>query len=230
MFKTRITELLGIEHPILQGAMIYLSRAELVSAVSNAGGLGILAAYGINSPTELREEIKRTKSLTDKPFGVNFALFPTNPPTNYEEFFAAAIEEGVKIIETSVRSPGPYMKFLKDAGATVLHKVGSVRHARKAEALGVDAVTIVNFEATGHPLPDNVAGSVLIPLCSQAVKIPVIAAGGVADARGFVATLALGAEGIMMACRFINIPTHALTGSTESLLFAPQPVAVRKMV
>lgn len=203
MFKTRLTGLLGIEYPIIQGALGGgLSRAELVSAVSNAGGLGMITSLNHQTTDELREEIRKTKGLTDKPFGVNVTLLPTIRPVNYEEYFATALEEGVHIIETSGRSPDSYMKMLKDAGAIVMHKVGGARHARTAERVGVDAVSVVSFEAAGHPLPDDVASSVLIPICVDAVKIPVIAAGGIADARGLVSALALGAEGVLMGTRF----------------------------
>jgi nitronate monooxygenase len=203
LFQTRITELFGTEYPIIQGALGGgLSRAELVSAVSNAGGLGIITSLNYTTAEELRAEIKKTKGMTDRPFAVNVTLLPTIRPVNYEEYIAAALDEGVRIIETSGRSPEPYMKMIKDAGAIIMHKVGSARHARSAERAGVDAVSIVSFEAAGHPLPDDVASSVLIPICVNAVKIPVIAAGGIADARGFVSALALGAEGVLMGTRF----------------------------
>jgi len=203
MFKTRVTELLGIQHPIIQGALGGgLSRAGLVAAVSNAGGLGLITSLNHATAGELREEIRKTMTMTDRPFGVNVTLLPTLRPVNYEEYFAAALDEGVRIIETSGRSPEPYMKMLKDAGAVVLHKIGGARHARSAERAGVDAVSVVSFEAAGHPLPDDVASSVLIPACVDAVSIPVIAAGGISDARGFVSALALGAEGVLMGTRF----------------------------
>ncbi len=212
MFKTRITELFGVKYPIIQGALGWgLSRAELVSAVANAGGLGIMAALSYPTPKGLREEIRKTKSMTDKPFAVNIALSPTIQPVKREDYIAAAIEEGIGIIETSARSPEPYMKMLKDARVKVMHKVGSVKHAQAAERMGVDAVSIVSFESAGHPLPDDVAASVLIPACVDAVKIPVIVAGGIADARGFVSALALGAEGILMGTRFFaskECPAH----------------------
>ncbi|UCB42637.1 MAG: nitronate monooxygenase [Dehalococcoidales bacterium] len=203
MFRTRITELFGIEYPIIQGALGGgLSRAGLVSAVSNAGGLGMITSLNYATAEGLREEIRETKSLTDKPFAVNVTLLPTMRPVNYEEYFAAALDEGVRIIETSGRSPEPYMKIVKDAGAIIMHKVGGARHAKSAERVGVDAVSVVSFEAAGHPLPDDVASSVLIPACVDAVKIPVIAAGGIADGRGFVSALSLGAEGVLMGTRF----------------------------
>ena len=191
--------------------MLWLSRAELVAAVSNAGGLGIIAALTFPTARELREEIKKTKSLTDKPFAVNITLLPTLQQINYEEYIDAAIEEGVNIIETAGRSPKPYIKQLKDAGVKVMHKVARVKNVKTAERLGVDAVTIVGFEAAGHPGMDDVTSLVLIPLAVDAVNIPVIAGGGIADARGFVAALALGAEGVLMGTRFMvskECPLH----------------------
>ncbi len=215
MFKTRITEIFGIEYPIIQGAMMWLSRAELVAAVSNAGGLGIIAALTFPTANELREEIKRAKSLTDKPFAVNITLLPTIRPINYEEYLDAAIEEGISIIETAGRSPQPYMKRLKDAGVKVIHKVARVKDAKAAERLGVDAVTIVGFEAAGHPGMDEVTSLVLIPISADAVNIPIIAGGGIGDGRGLVAALALGAEGVLMGTRFMaskECPLHPKIG------------------
>lgn len=210
MFKTRITEMLGIEYPIIQGAMLWLSRAELVAAVSNAGGLGIIAALTFPTAKELREEIKKTKSMTDKPFAINITLLPTIRPINYEEYIDVAIEEGVKIIETAGRSPEPYMKRLKDARVKVMHKVARVKDVKTAERVGVDAVTIVGFEAAGHPGMDDITSLVLIPISVDAVSIPVIAGGGIADARGFMAALALGAEGVLMGTRFMASKECAL--------------------
>jgi len=203
MLKTRITELFGIEYPILAGPMAYLSDAELVAAVSNAGGLGILVSITIPTIQEFREEIRKTKSLTDKPFAVNITLAPIIRQVNYEEYFAAAIEEGVKIVETSARSPEPYMKMLKGANVKVMHRATRTRDIVKAESVGVDAVTILGIEAAGLPGMEEVTSMVRIPVAVDAVKIPVIAAGGIADARGFVAALALGAEGVLMGTRFL---------------------------
>ncbi len=204
MFKTRITELLGIKYPIIQGALGRgLSGAELVSAVSNAGGLGTIASLSYETPQKLREEIKKTKKLTDKPFAVNIALLPTIRPVNYGDYIEAAIEEGVSVIETAGGRLEPYAKIIKASKVKWMHKVGASRHAKTAERIGVDAVNVVSFEAAGHPLPEDVAASVLIPACVDAVKIPVVMAGGVADARGFVSALAMGAEGVMMGTRFV---------------------------
>lgn len=203
MFRTRITEMFGIKYPIIQGAMQWLSRAELVAAVANAGGLGIISSLTFPTAGELRDEIKKTKSLTDKPFAVNVTLLPTIRPVNYEEYFATCIEEGVGIIETAGRNPEPYMKLLREGKVKIMHKVARVRNARTTELIGVDAVTIVGFEEGGNPGMDDVPSSILIPLAVNSVKIPVIAGGGFGDGRGLVAALALGAEGVVMGTRFM---------------------------
>jgi len=203
MFKTRITEMLGVKYPIISAPMQWLSRAELVSAVSNAGGLGIIASLTFPTAEELRQEIRKTKSMTDKPFAVNVTLLPTVRAVDYEEYFSAAIEEGVNIIETSGRSPEPYMKLLKDAKVKVLHRATRIRDIRTAERVGADAVSIVSFEAAGRPGMEDITSLVRIPIAIDAVKVPVIAAGGIADARGFVAALALGAEAVLMGTRFM---------------------------
>lgn len=211
MFKTRITEILGIEYPIIAGPMAYLSQAKLVSAVSNAGGLGILASTAISTLKELREEIKKTKSMTDKPFAVNVTLFYRPREASFEEYFTAIIEEDVKIIETSGRNPEPYIKLLKDAGVKTMHRATRIMDIQTAERVGIDAVTILGVEAAGRPGMENVTSLVRIPIAVDAVKIPVIAAGGIADARSFVAALALGAEGVLMGTRFLlskECPTH----------------------
>jgi len=210
MFQTRVTQILGIKYPIIQGAMQWLSRAELVAAVSNAGGLGVMAALTFPTVKELRQEIKKTKGMTNKPFAVNVTLIPTRRSVNYEEYINATIEEGVNIIETSGRSPEPYMKLFKDAKVTVMHKCTRVSDARKAERVGVDAVTIFGFEGGGHPGIYDIGSMVLIPAVLDSVKIPVIAAGGFGDARGFVAALALGAEGVLMGTRFMASQECAL--------------------
>jgi NAD(P)H-dependent flavin oxidoreductase YrpB (nitropropane dioxygenase family) len=211
MFKTRITEMFGIEYPIIQGALLWLSRAELVAAVSNAGGLGIISTLTFPTAKELREEIKKTKSLTDKPFAANITLLPTIRAVDYQRYIDVAIEEGVRIIETAGRSPEPHLKQLKDAGIKTMHKVARIKDAKKVEQLGVDAVTIVGFEAAGHPGMDEVTTLVLVPRAVDTVKIPVIAGGGISDGRGFVAALALGAEGVLMGTRFMvsqECPLH----------------------
>jgi len=191
--------------------MQWLARAELASAVSNAGGLGIIAAASFSSAEDLRQEIRKMKSLTGNPFAVNFTLMPTRRPIVWEEYINAALEEGVSIIETSGRSPEPYMPWLKAAGVITLHKAARIRDALTAERLGVDAVTIVGCEAGGHPGMEDVGSLVSIPKARNALKIPVIAAGGFADARGLAAALTLGAEGMVMGTRFMashECPLH----------------------
>ena len=212
MFKTRITELLGIEYPIVQGGMVHLSRAELVAAVSNAGGLGIITSADHATKEGLRDELRRTKSLTDKPFGVNINLSPAARPVDTEEYIDVVVEEGVRIVETSGRSPEPYMKQFKQGNVIVIHKApGGVRFAETAELVGCDAVSIIGYECGGHPGPDDTGSLVLVPATVAAVKIPVIAGGGFADAGGFVSALALGADGVLMGTRFMatrECPAH----------------------
>ena len=211
MFKTRITELFGIEYPIIQGGMMWISRAELVAAVANAGGLGILTALTFASPEELAAEIKKTKELTDKPFGVNITLLPTLHPMDIDGYLDVVVKEGIKVVETAGRSPEPYMERLKAAGIKVIHKCTAVRFARTAQRLGCDVVSIDGFECAGHPGEEDVTSLILIPLTVDAVEIPVIASGGFGDGRGLVAALALGAEGVNMGTRFMatqESPAH----------------------
>ncbi|MHA1429844.1 MAG: NAD(P)H-dependent flavin oxidoreductase [Candidatus Freyarchaeota archaeon] len=203
MFKTRITELFGIEHPIIGGAMHLLSRAELVAAISNAGGLGILASTTFENLEDLRAEIQKTRELTKKPFGVNLNLFPAMRPRPIEKDIDLFIDEGVEIIESSGSSPEPYIARLKEAGIKIIHKVPGVRYARTAERIGCDAVTVVGFECGGHPGLDDVTSLILVPETVDAVSIPVCAGGGFCDSRSFLAALALGAEGVVMGTRFV---------------------------
>ncbi len=211
ILRTRITELLGIEYPVIQGAMHWLSRAELVAAVSNAGGLGILSSLTFPTVVELREEIRKTQSMTNRPFAVNVTLLPTLRPVDYSLYMKTAIDEGVNIIETAGRNPRGFMPLLKEAGVTIMHKVARVRDAQAAERVGVDAVTIVGFQEGGNPGMDDIASSILIPIAAKSVSIPVIAAGGFVDGRGLVAALALGAEAVLMGTRFMvsqECPLH----------------------
>jgi nitronate monooxygenase len=211
MFDTRVTEMLNIQYPIIQGTLHWLAYAELVAAVSNAGGLGILASAMFPSKERLRQEIRKAKSLTDKPFAVNINLFPMIRPVNLEEYIDTMLEEGVKVVETSGRSPEPYIERFKQGGMRVIHKVARVRDAVTAQRIGADMVTIVGFEAGGHPGMEDVTSMVHIPLTVDAVSIPVLAGGGIADARGFVAALALGAEGVVIGTRFVlteECPAH----------------------
>lgn len=203
MFKTRITELFGTKYPVIQGGMMWISRAELVAAVSNAGCLGILSAFTFPTPQELAAEIKKTKDLTSKPFGVNITLLPTLRPVDIDGYFNSVIDAGVKIVETAGRSPEPYMERLKANGIKVIHKCTAVRFARTAQRIGCDAVSIDGFECAGHPGEEDVTSLVLIPLTVDALEIPVVASGGFGDGRGLVAALALGAEAVNMGTRFM---------------------------
>lgn len=211
MLRTRFTEMFGVEHPIVQGGMMHVGRAELVAAVANAGGLGFITALTQPTPDDLRREIERTRQLTDKPFGVNVTILPSINPPPYEEYVKAIIESGVQIVETAGSNPEPFLPYYKEAGIKVLHKCTSVRHALKAQKIGVDGVSIDGFECAGHPGEDDVPGLILIPAATKALDIPVIASGGFADARGLVAALALGADGINMGTRFLcteESPVH----------------------
>lgn len=212
MFKTRITEMFGIKYPIIQGGLQWLATADLASAVSNAGGLGIINALSFATPEEFRQEIRRMRDLTDKPFGANVSMLPVLGNEDlYKMYFDVIIEEGVKIVETSGRNPEFIIPELKSAGVKILHKVPAVRFAKKAESVGVDAVTIVGFECGGHPGMDDVTSLILIPKAARTLKIPVVAGGGFADGRGLVAALALGAEAVLMGTRFMatkECPVH----------------------
>jgi Dioxygenases related to 2-nitropropane dioxygenase len=209
--KTRITDLFGIMHPIVQGGMHFVGLAELASAVSNAGGLGIITGLTQRTPEALAKEIARCHGMTDKPFGVNLTFLPTFAKPPYPDYIAAIAEGGVKIVETAGRSPEPYMAALKAAGIKVIHKCTSVRHALKAEAIGCEAVSVDGFECGGHPGEDDIPNMILLPRAAEELSIPFVASGGMADARGLVAALALGADGINMGTRFIatqEAPVH----------------------
>ncbi|MFF0544922.1 NAD(P)H-dependent flavin oxidoreductase [Nocardia thailandica] len=203
MLRTRFTETFGIEHPIVQGGMMWVGRAELAAAVSNAGGLGILTGLTQPTPDALREEIARTRDLTDKPFGVNLTILPSITPPPYAEYRQAIIDGGVKIVEIAGGNPATHLPYLKDAGIKVVHKCTSVKHALKAQQVGVDAVSIDGFECAGHPGENDTPGLVLIPAAARELEIPMIASGGIADAQGLVAALALGADGVNMGTRFL---------------------------
>jgi NADH:quinone reductase (non-electrogenic) len=209
--QTRFTRLVGIEHPIVQGGMMWVGRAELVSAVSNAGGLGILTALTQPTPDALRREIDRCRSMTDKPFAVNLTILPTMSPPPYAEYRRAIIESGIRIVETAGHNPREHVDDFKEHGITVIHKCTSVRHALSAERMGVDVISIDGFECAGHPGEDDVPGLVLIPAAADKVKIPMIASGGLGDGRGLAAALSLGADGINMGTRFcatVEAPIH----------------------
>ena len=203
MLKTRITDLFGIEHPVIQGGMQWVGYAELVSAVSNAGALGILTALTQPTPEDLAKEIERTKGMTDKPFGVNLTVLPTINPPPYEEYAQAIVGSGVKIVETAGRSPEPFMELFKGYDVKVIHKCTSVRHALKAQSVGVSAITIDGFECAGHPGEDDIPSLVLLPQAAEALDVPVAGCGGFSDAKSMVAALALGGEAIVMGTRFM---------------------------
>jgi NAD(P)H-dependent flavin oxidoreductase YrpB (nitropropane dioxygenase family) len=213
MIKTRFTELVGIEHPIVQGGMQWVGRAELVAAVANAGALGLITALTQPTPEDLVKEIARCRGMTDKPFGVNLTILPSIKPPPYAEYRQAIIENGIKIVETAGNKPQEHVTEFKKHGIVVIHKCTSVRHALSAERMGVDAISIDGFECAGHPGEDDTPGLILIPAAADKVKIPMIASGGFADGRGLVAALALGAEGINMGTRFMctrESPIHQL--------------------
>jgi nitronate monooxygenase len=209
--KTRITELFGIEHPIIQGGMHYVGFAEMAAAVSEAGGLGIITGLTQKTPEGLRKEIRRCREMTKKPFGVNLTFLPAVTPPDYPGFVRTIIEEGIKIVETAGNNPSQVMPFFKEAGVKVIHKCTSVRHGISAEKAGVDAISMDGFECAGHPGEDDVPNLVLLPAAANVIKIPMLASGGFADARGLVAALALGCDGINMGTRFMatkEAPIH----------------------
>lgn len=217
-FKTRLTALLGIDYPIIQGGMMWVGRAELAAAVSNAGGLGILTALTQPTPDDLRREIDRCRAMTAKPFGVNLTILPSLNPPPYAAYRQAIIEGGVKIVETAGQSPKEHLEIFKEHGIKVVHKCTSVRHALAAERLGVDAISIDGFECAGHPGEDDIPGLILIPAAADKVKIPLVASGGFADGRGLVAALALGAEGINMGTRFCATAEAPIHDNVKQLL------------
>ena len=225
---SRVNQILGSEYPLIVGTMLGWSNAEFVAAAANAGAFASIASSMYSTAQALREEIRRAKGLTDKPFGVNINLFPALKPQNVSEYVDAAIEEGVGVIETAGRSPEELVSRIKSGKVKLMHKCARLRDARKAESIGADIVEIVGFECGGHPSREGIGGLVLIPQVADAVKIPVVAGGGIADARGFVAALALGAEGVLMGTRFLacrecqvhpNLKSKLVdTASTESTL------------
>lgn len=221
--KTRITELFGIRHPIIQGGMHFVGFAELAAAVANAGGLGLITGLTQKTPELLAKEIRRCREMTDQPFGVNLTFLPTLASPPYPEYIAAIAEGGIRIVETAGRNPEAHMSAFKKAGIKVIHKCTSVRHALKAEAIGCDAVSVDGFECGGHPGEDDLPNMILLPRAAEELKIPFVASGGMADARSLVAALALGAEGMNMGTRFMatqEAPVHqnvkdAIVAATE---------------
>ena len=209
--KTRITELFGIEHPIIQGGMHYVGFAELAAAVSNAGGLGIITGLTQKTPGDLANEIARCREMTDKPFGVNLTFLPAVTSPDYPGYVKAIIEGGVKIVETAGNNPAPVLPPLHAAGIKIIHKCTSVRHAKKAQSIGCDAVSVDGFECGGHPGEDDIPNFILLPRAAEELDIPFVSSGGMADARSLVASLALGADGMNMGTRFIateEAPVH----------------------
>ncbi len=209
--KTRITELFGIQHPIIQGGMHFVGFAELAAAVSNAGGLGIITGLTQSTPELLANEIRRCREMTDKPFGVNLTFLPVLTAPDYPSYIRAIIDGGIKVVETAGNNPQKWLPALHQAGVKVIHKCTSVRHSLKAEAIGCDAVSVDGFECGGHPGEDDVPNFILLPRAAEELKIPFVASGGMADGRSLVAALALGAEGINMGTRFIatqEAPVH----------------------
>jgi nitronate monooxygenase len=209
--KTRITELLSIEHPLIQGGMHYVGYAELAAAVSNAGGLGIITGLTQGTPEKLADEIARCKDMTDKPFGVNLTFLPILNQPDYPGLVRVIIEGGVKVVETAGNNPSEYLPALKEAGVKVIHKCTAVRHALKAQAIGCDAASVDGFECGGHPGEDDIPNMILLPRAADELEIPFVASGGMADARSLVASLAMGAEGMNMGTRFLatkEAPVH----------------------
>ena len=209
--KTKITEMFGIEHPIIQGGMHYVGFAEMAAAVSNAGGLGIITGLTQKTPADLANEIAKCRDMTDKPFGVNITFLPSLTPPDYPAIVKAVIDGGVKVVETAGRNPQQVIPALKDAGIKVIHKCTSVRHSLKAQSIGCDAVSVDGFECGGHPGEDDVPNMILLPRAHDELEIPFVSSGGMADGRSLVASLAMGAEGMNMGTRFIatqEAPVH----------------------
>jgi NADH:quinone reductase (non-electrogenic) len=230
--RTAFTEAFGVEHPVVQGGMQWVGTAPLAGAVSAAGGLGLITALTQPTPEALTAEIARCRSITDRPFGVNLTILPTIRPVPYDEYRAAIVESGVTIVETAGANPAPHMDYFHAHGVRVIHKCTSVKHAMKAQSVGVDAISIDGFECAGHPGEDDVPGLVLIAAARRAITIPMLASGGFADGRGLVAALALGADGINMGTRFLcteEAPVHravkerivAATETETELIFRP---------
>ncbi len=209
--KTKITEMFGIQHPIIQGGMHFVGFAEMAAAVSNAGGLGIITGLTQRSASDLANEIAKCRDMTDKPFGVNLTFLPSLNPPDYPGYVKSIIDGGVKVVETAGRNPQEVMPALKDAGIKVIHKCTSVRHSLKAQSIGCDAVSVDGFECGGHPGEDDIPNMILLPRAADELEIPFVASGGMADGRSLVASLAMGAEGMNMGTRFIatkEAPVH----------------------
>jgi nitronate monooxygenase len=225
--KTRITELFGIQHPIIQGGMHYVGFAEMAAAVSNAGGLGIITGLTQKSAADLANEIAKCKDLTDKPFGVNLTFLPVVNQPDYAGMVKAIIEGGVKVVETAGNNPQSVLPYLKDAGIKVIHKCTSVRHSLKAQAIGCDAISVDGFECGGHPGEDDVPNFILLPRAAEELEIPFVASGGMADGRSLVAALSLGAEGMNMGTRFIATKEAPVHDNVKQALLAASELDTR---
>lgn len=225
--KTRITEMFGIEHPIIQGGMHYVGYAEMAAAVSNAGGLGIITGLTQRTPADLANEIAKCRAMTDKPFGVNLTFLPMVNTPDYPGYVRAIIEGGVKAVETAGNNPAQVLPFFKAAGVKVIHKCTSVRHSLKAQAIGCDAVSVDGFECGGHPGEDDIPNFILLPRAAEQLDIPFVASGGMADGRSLVAALALGAEGINMGTRFIATKEAPVHENVKQALLAASELDTR---
>ena len=225
--KTRITEMFGIEHPIIQGGMHYVGFAELAAAVSNAGGLGIITALTQKTPKDLANEISKCKDLTENPIGVNLTFLPVMKAPDYPGYIKAIIDGGVKIVETAGRNPSQVMPILKDAGIKVIHKCTSVRHSLKAQEIGCDAVSVDGFECGGHPADDDIPHMILLPRAADELEIPFVSSGGMADARSLVASLAMGADGMNMGTRFIATKEAPVHDNVKAAILAASELDTR---
>ena len=225
--KTRITELFGIEHPIIQGGMHYVGFAEMAAAVSNAGGLGIITGLTQGTPEKLKAEIDRCKEMTDKPFGVNLTFLPSVTPPDYPGLVQVIVDSGVKVVETAGNNPAKWLPQLKEADIKVIHKCTSVRHSLKAQSIGCDAISVDGFECGGHPGEDDVPNFILLPRAAEELDIPFVASGGMADARSLVAAMALGAEGMNMGTRFIATKEAPVHENVKQALIAASELDTR---
>ena len=225
--KTKITELFGIEHPIIQGGMHFVGFAEMAAAVSNAGGLGVITGLTQGNPENLAREIRRCREMTSKPFGVNLTFLPSVTPPDYPGYIRAIVEGGIKVVETAGNNPQKWMPALKEAGIKVIHKCTSVRHSLKAEQIGCDAVSVDGFECGGHPGEDDVPNFILLPRAAEELKIPFVASGGMADGRSLVAALSLGADGMNMGTRFMATKEAPIHENVKQALVAASELDTR---
>ncbi|MFO1087277.1 MAG: nitronate monooxygenase family protein [Reyranellaceae bacterium] len=225
--KTKITEMFGIEHPIIQGGMHFVGFAEMAAAVSNAGGLGIITGLTQRTPEALAKEIERCREMTDKPFGVNLTFLPALTPPDYPGYIDAIVKGGIKVVETAGNNPQKWLPTLKDAGIKVIHKCTSVRHSLKAESIGCDAVSVDGFECGGHPGEDDIPNFILLPRAAEELRIPFVASGGMADGRSLVAALSLGADGMNMGTRFMATKEAPIHDNVKQALVAASELDTR---